>query len=305
VTRPVPITLVTGFLGAGKTTLLSHVLREAHGLRLAVLVNDFGALNIDADQLGQESQDVVALENGCICCSLSAGLLSAVHGVIRRDDPPDRILIEASGISDPVEVAEALADPALAPYAPLDGIVAMVDAAGLPHLTGEALHLAQSQIGSASLVVLNKIDLVADRKPAETAVRAVSASVPIVETTQGALPLQRLIGLAPVEGAVSTPGAPHAFETRLIEIDAPLPLARLHAVLGRLPREVLRVKGDVFLQEKPDHRCILQYASGSASITVRSRWGDEGRATRLVFIAPAGVLDRLGIAQQLMGAAAA
>jgi len=304
-TRPVPISLVTGFLGAGKTTLLSNLLRDAQGLHLAVLVNDFGALNIDADQLGQDSKDVVALENGCICCSLSGGLLSAIHGVVRRSEPPDRILIEASGISDPVEVAETLTDPALAPYAPLDGIIAVVDAAGLPHLGGEALRVAQRQIASASLVVLNKIDLVEDRGPAEAAVRAISASVPIVETAQGSLPFHRLLGLVPVADALSAPGKPHAFETRLVEIEAPLSLERLHALLSRLPRDVLRVKGDVFLKEKPNHRCILQYASGRASITVRAGWGNDRQATRLVFIAPTGVLDRLGIEEQLTGSAIA
>jgi G3E family GTPase len=298
----VPVTLITGFLGAGKTTLMTHLLREAHGLKLAVLVNDFGALNLDAEVLGQESQDVVALENGCICCSLSSGLLSAVNSVIRRSDPPDRILIEASGISDPVEVAQALADPELAPYAPLDGIVAVVDALGLPDLTGDALHLAQRQIVSASLVVLNKIDLVQDKDPAQQAVRAVSRSVPIIETTQGALAFHQLLGLGTLDTTASTPSAPHAFETRLIEVHAPLPLQRLHGLLSRMPPSVLRIKGDVFLVEKPEHRCHLQFASGAAAVTVGQPWADNPQATRLVFIAPSGVLDALSIQEHLYAA---
>jgi G3E family GTPase len=178
----VPVTLVTGFLGAGKTTLLSHVLRDPQGLRLAVLVNDLGAVNIDAEILREAGEDIVPLENGCICCSLSQGLLATVTKVLRRPDPPDRILIEASGVSDPFEIAETLADPELRPYAPLDGVVAVVDAERMRDPDPEILPLARRQVACAGLVLLNKVDLAEGGDSAHAWVRSVSGSVPIVTT---------------------------------------------------------------------------------------------------------------------------
>lgn len=155
----VPITLVTGFLGAGKTTLLSRVLSDPQGLRVAVLVNDFGAVNIDAELLRDTGEEILSLENGCICCSLSQGLLATVSKVLRRCDPPDRILIEASGVSDPFEIVETLADPALWDYAPLDGVVAVVDAEAMANPAPEVVSLARRQVACAGLVLLNKMDL--------------------------------------------------------------------------------------------------------------------------------------------------
>ena len=110
----VPCTIVTGFLDAGKTTLINRILAEDRGLRLVVLVNDFGAINIDARMLASSSEDTIALTNGCVCCTMSADLFVAVGKVLERAQKPDHLIVEASGIGNPARIANlALAEPEL------------------------------------------------------------------------------------------------------------------------------------------------------------------------------------------------
>ena len=108
---PVPILLVTGFLGAGKTTVVNHLLAHAEGRRIAAVVNDFGAINIDAELIAGASDGVVSLSNGCICCSLEGDLLRTLAALLRRDPRPEFIVIETSGIADPSDIVRNLMDP--------------------------------------------------------------------------------------------------------------------------------------------------------------------------------------------------
>ena len=119
----VPVLLVAGYLGAGKTTLLNHLLANPGGRRIAAVVNDFGAIDIDAGLLGTVSDGVVSLKNGCICCSLQGDLLRTLASVIKRPSPPDAIVIETSGISDPAEIIRNLMDPVVFKVAPLETVV--------------------------------------------------------------------------------------------------------------------------------------------------------------------------------------
>ncbi len=158
-TPPVPVTIISGFLGAGKTTLLNRILTGDHGLRIAALVNDFGSINIDAELIEQRDGDVVSLANGCICCSLSDGLLTSVVRLLRRPVPPQYIVIETSGVSDPLAVAHTFADPDLQPYALLDGIVTLADAELALTLDGEMAELARQQIRAADATIITRYSL--------------------------------------------------------------------------------------------------------------------------------------------------
>ena len=154
----IPLTVIGGFLGAGKTSLLVHWLQQAQGQRIAVLVNDFGAINIDAELLSESNSDTIALSNGCVCCQIGGDLSQALLQVLDTPQPFDAIVIEASGVSDPWPIAQiALADKRLS----LHGVLVVVDAAAVRTHAADPL-LQDSllrQLRAADLLVLNKTDL--------------------------------------------------------------------------------------------------------------------------------------------------
>ena len=158
---PTPLTILSGFLGAGKTTLLNHILHGDHGLKIAALVNDFGAINIDAQLVVGVEGDTVNLSNGCICCTIRGDLLKETLKLLQREDPPEYIIIETSGVSDPIAVANAFLMPETKPLVRLDSIIVVVDADQILTLDEDNSGLALDQIAVADIVVLNKVDLVA------------------------------------------------------------------------------------------------------------------------------------------------
>lgn len=188
--------VVGGFLGAGKTTLINHWLVEASetGRRIVVLVNDFGAINIDATSIVSHGSDVIELTNGCVCCSIGNDLAHALIRLLDSQRHVDAILVEASGVSDPWRIAQiALAEPQLR----LAGVVVLVDASAVGHLSADP-QLADTlvqQVKSADLVLLNKMDL-ADAAAAEFARDWVARHAPNTlrsELVACALPLSPLL----------------------------------------------------------------------------------------------------------------
>ncbi len=152
----IPVTIISGYLGAGKTTLVNSLLREEHGLKLSVLVNDFGSINIDAALIKDAEAESIALTNGCVCCSLGDDLARSVNDILTRDLKPDHILIEASGVADPVAIANTLLGDRRLSYA---GIVTVVDGTMIHDLLEDELLAPQisQQIRAADLVLLSKL----------------------------------------------------------------------------------------------------------------------------------------------------
>ena len=153
--------MLTGFLGAGKTTLLNRILKGDHGLRVAVLVNDFGAINIDAELVvGVENDgDVINLANGCVCCNIRDDLVEAVMQVMARPEQPDYILLEASGVADPSGIALTFMDAGMRERIRLDSITCVVDAEQI-FAAPEKMELKLWQMAFADMLMLNKVDLV-------------------------------------------------------------------------------------------------------------------------------------------------
>lgn len=221
----VPCTIITGFLGAGKTTLVRHILENAAGRRLAVIVNEFGDVGIDGEILkscGIEScpeNNIVELANGCICCTVADDFVPALNGLLDRTDPPEHIVIETSGLALPKPLVQAFNWPAIASRVTVDGVVAVVDgdavAAGRFADDPEALaaqrtddasvdhdnpleEVYEDQLLCADLVVLNKTDLMSQEERGEVA-SAITGTVPravkVVEAAQGRVSPAVLLGL--------------------------------------------------------------------------------------------------------------
>ena len=197
--RPiVPLTILTGFLGAGKTTLLNYLLHSDHGLKIAVLVNDFGAINIDSQLITTVDGDTVSLSNGCICCTIRGDLLKATTDLLNRDEPPEYIVVETSGVSDPLEVALTFNVPQLQHRVRVDSIITVVDAENARHMQQREYEiLSFAQIGVADIVVLNKVDLVTDEDRARLNewIRDITPSARILEAVQGAVPPEFVFGV--------------------------------------------------------------------------------------------------------------
>lgn len=213
----IPLTLLTGFLGAGKTTLLNQILHAEHGLKVAVLVNDFGAVNIDTQLVVGVEGETISLANGCICCTIRDDLLQATLQLVTREDKPEYIIVETSGVSDPEAVAVTFLLPEVRQHIALDSIITVVDSEQVRDLSGADAVLAMDQVGTADIVILNKVDLVTATQLEQVRgwVRGLTPRTRILEATHANVPLELLLGV----GAF-TPETLHQRERRDIHVHA-------------------------------------------------------------------------------------
>jgi G3E family GTPase len=304
---PVPVTIIAGFLGSGKTTLLNHILSENHGVRAAVLVNDFGAINIDAKLVVGVEGDTISLENGCICCNIREDLFATCMMLLRRPEPPERLIIETSGVSDPVQVAETFFRPEIHRYLTMDNILSVVDAERFAVvLNEEAGRLARLQVQVADIVVLNKVDLIGAEglAPVKQLVREVAPRSRILEATYGRIPLELALGAGQwgpgprafeLSAERTTEEGAHdhrdQFSTWHWTSDQPLSLPKLRAVLEALPDTVYRAKGIVYLEELPTYQIAMQMVGKRYDLSDTQRWGAATPRSEIVLIASHGGFD--------------
>ena len=337
--KPVRIALVTGYLGAGKTTLLNHVLTNANGIRAAVIVNDIGEVNIDAELVADGGVDqvesVVPLTNGCICCTLSDDLAEQI-GSLADSGTVDYIVIEASGICEPMPIAYTIsefckpADDGQPPAVVLDNIIAVVDCArmvdefeGGHRLTAESYEeddveaLLVEQLEFCTTVVLNKVDLVSAEQLAEVRaiVRSLQKDAVVVETQHGEASLEEVLNtgrfdfdavyqsaqwldmLAHPEHHDDPEVLEYGITTFVYERAVPFSTEAFTDFATHWPREVIRTKGYASVDQYPDTQFILEQAGAQRSFTDNGPAGENGPLTKLVFIGRG--MDRADIEARL------
>ena len=293
---PVPILLVAGFLGAGKTTVVNHLLAHAEGRRIAAVVNDFGAINIDAELIAGASDGVVSLANGCICCSLEGDLLRTLAALLRRSPRPESIMIETSGVADPADIVRNLMDPVIWREAPLETVLCVVDATA----PAEALNdpLLRSQLRAADVVALSKVDLAdaAGRERIRKAVAAVRPAAVLVDALHSQVPSALLFPEDPERPpAPRDPGrrrpASDRFETLSWTSHQPVSLPRLQGAIGQLAPKLARAKGLFEAVEQPGRQLLFQLAGGRATLAPAGAPTPGAPRARIGFIAEIGVLS--------------
>ncbi len=292
----VPILLVTGFLGAGKTTVVNHLLANAAGLRIAAVVNDFGAINIDAALIEGATDGVISLANGCICCTLEGDLLRTLATLLRRTPRPDAIIIESSGIADPADIVRNLMDPVIFKSAPLETILCVIDAAA--PLASLDDPLLRAQLATADMVALTKQDLT----DAPSAIRlraAIAASRPtavLLDAPNGQIPLPLLFPADPDRTPLPRPPGrrrpiSERFESLSWTSDHPISLPRLQQAITSLAPRLARAKGLFEPAEHPGRRLLFQLAGGRATLAPAGPQPAEAPSAQLVLIAEIGALS--------------
>ncbi len=192
---PTPVTVLTGYLGAGKTTLLNRILTEAHGKKYAVIVNEFGEIGIDNDLIVESDEEIYEMNNGCVCCTVRGDLIRVVEGLMRRPGRFDGIIVETTGLADPVPVAQTFfMDDDVKAKTRLDAVVALVDAKHLPLRLKDSRE-AEDQIAFADVVLVNKTDLVTkeELRDIEATVRAINPTAQIYRTKRSDIDLTKVL----------------------------------------------------------------------------------------------------------------
>jgi len=325
----IPATVITGFLGAGKTTLVRHLLANAHGKRIALIINEFGDVGVDRDVLsgcGDEAcrdEDMIELANGCICCTVADDFIPTMKALLDRDERPDHIIIETSGLALPQPLVRAFNWPEIKTEVTIDGVVTLVDAAALSEgrfaanesavdaqrQADEMLdhetplgELFEDQLVCADLVVINKTDLVS--QPALDLVelelrKHMRPGTGIIHATQGAVDAVALLGLGlatedNLEGRDSHhelehDGEPHEhddFDSFSLRLP---PDASREVLVGRIEQairdhDILRLKGFAAI-EGAAARLAIQAVGPRVNVWFDRPWAsDEKRETALVVI---------------------
>jgi G3E family GTPase len=267
--QKLPVTIVTGFLGSGKTTLLNHIIQNFEGYKVAVLVNEFGDINIDSQLLvkvgNDEDENTIELTNGCICCTINDDFADAVYRILTRRDRIDYLIVETTGIANPLPIALTFLGTDLRDFTHLDSIVTVVDAENFNPREHYESDVAIDQIFCGDIIVLNKTDLVSEEKANKTEdfLRSVKEGARILRSEHGNVPLSLMLD--------TNLSDPDFFDKAMTDIDVdsqhltndgfmsisfqsdrPIVLKKFQQFLDyQLPENVFRAKGILWFEDSP------------------------------------------------------
>jgi G3E family GTPase len=328
----VKATILSGFLGAGKTTLLNHIIRDNQGRKIAVLVNDFGKINIDSDLIISRDENKLNLTGGCICCTIQKDLLLSVINLMKQDEKPEHIIIECSGAADPSQVLNTLSSPLLRFHLHVDGLFTVIDSSQLLEIGKEHLELAKRQIEAANILILNKIDRISnqDLERVKNYLKKVSPRAVILESIRCQVPLDLVFGFKDFPelqdagnrkemavhvheagGQESTVGILPAvpthehkshdlvFESWSFRSKTPFKKKVFEELLEDIPTDVIRAKGFVYWDDPENPMVLINLVGQWIDLDFHFKKEGSLMETRLVFIGNPGWKKRNNIESRL------
>ena len=285
--RGMPVTIITGFLGSGKTTLLNQILKNRQDLKVAVLVNEFGDINIDSQLLLSLEDDMLELSNGCICCTINDNLVEAVYKILERQDRIDYLVVETTGLADPLPIVLTFVGTELRDFTNLDSILTVVDCETFTpeHLESE---IALKQLTYGDIILLNKTDLVPEEKVEELEdyINSIKDGARILRSQQGQVPLPLILGVELAQPEIyltdanltndqkSNHLANDGFVSVSFKSNRPFAVKKFQTFLqDKMPTNVFRAKGILWFKEST--RCHIFQLSGKRYELKDEEWQGE------------------------------
>ncbi|MDQ3623666.1 MAG: GTP-binding protein [Verrucomicrobiota bacterium] len=297
-TKPIPVTILTGFLGAGKTTLLNYILQQQHGYKFAVIINEIGRIGIDGALIEKTDEDILEMSNGCLCCTVRKDLVKGVQNLLKKGQF-DYLLIETTGIADPAPVAQTFLNiPALQQFVRMDSIITVVDCEQIEKQMRDT-ETAREQIAMADFLLLNKTDLVGAEQlqRLEEQVRALNPQASVFRTNHSQVNLKELLDMHAFDVDQKLAADPeflnelnqrhhHDIVSFSFEFERPFVVEKFEMFVTQLSEKekVFRSKGFLAIAGNP-RRAIFHGVNNRFTIMWDRLWEKgEQRHSQLVFI---------------------